>query len=80
MIATQISAREDFCRRVLELTDEDFTQIKQHFDDMLQHIMSPHIPNLETAAAIREGRAGNVKSAKTMEEFFEAMRQDDEDD
>ena len=80
MTATQISARENFCRRVLELPDEDFFQIKQYLDDMLPHIMSPHIPNPETAAAIREGRDGNVKSAKTMKEFFEAMCRDDEDD
>ena len=40
----------------------------------------PHIPNVETAAAIREGRAGNVKSAATLEEFFAEMRKDDEDD
>ena len=50
----QISEREDFYRRVLELPDEGFSQIKQYLDDMLPHLMSSHIPNDETIAAIKE--------------------------
>ena len=38
----------------------------------------PHMPNAETAAAIREGRAGKVKSAATLEEFFAEMQKDNE--
>ena len=40
----------------------------------------PHIPNAETAASIREGRAGKVKSAATLEEFFAEMYKDNEGD
>jgi len=73
MTVTQIRAREDFCRRVLELPDEVFFQIKQCLDDMLPHIMSSHIPNTETAAVIEELRSGKGYTAHSIEELMAAL-------
>lgn len=78
MTATQIKAREDFCRRVLDLSDENFFQINKYLDDMLPHIMSSHIPNAETAAAIEELRAGKGRATHSMEELMAALH--DEND
>ena len=63
MTASQIEAREDFYRRVLDLPDEGFSQIRQYLEDMLPHFMSSHIPNEETQEAMAELRAG--KGEKT---------------
>ena len=80
MTTTQIEARDDFCRRVLELPDEDFSRIKQYFDDMLPHIISSHIPNAETIAAMEELRAGRGYKANSVEELMAALHDDDEND
>ena len=80
MTTTQIKAREDFCRCVLELPDENFSQIKQYLDDMLPHIMSSHIPNAETIAAIKELRAGKGYKAHSVEELMAALHDDNEND
>jgi hypothetical protein len=73
MTNTQTAVREDFCRRVLELPEEGFTQLMQYLDDILPHIISSHIPNAETREAIEELCAGKGKQARNLEEFFEAM-------
>ena len=79
MGVTRINAREDFCRRVLELPDENFSQINQYLDDMLPHIMSSHVPNAETAAAIEELRTGRGNTAHSVEELLAALH-DEKDD
>jgi hypothetical protein len=40
---------------------------------------SPHIPNIETAAAIRDGRAGKVKSFSSIEALLADLRNDNDD-
>ena len=69
-MTTQISIREDFCRRVLELPDEGFFQIKQYLDDILPHILSSHIPNAETQEAIAELLAGKGKRFSSIEDLI----------
>ena len=39
----------------------------------------PHIPNAETAAAIREGRAGNIKNFSSVEALLADLRNDIDD-
>ena len=39
----------------------------------------PHIPNEETAAAILEGRAGNVKSFNSIDALLADLRNDNDD-
>ena len=79
MITAQFEAREDFCRRVLELADEDFLHIKQYLDDMLPHVMSSHIPNAETIAAMEELRAGKGHTAHSIEELMASLHDENND-
>ena len=39
----------------------------------------PHIPNAETASAIREGRAGNTKSFHSIEALLADLKNDNDD-
>ena len=59
----------DFLKSILRTSDEPLRH-----DDYL-----PHIPNAETAAAIREGRAGNVKRFSSVAALMEDLRNDKDD-
>ena len=82
---TQTAERQELQRVIDALPDDsiiairDFVKSLRPSEESTDDGYLPHIPNAETAAAIREGRAGKVKSAKTMEEFYTAMRENDED-
>ena len=80
MTVAQIEAREDFCRRILELPDEGFLHVKQYFDDMLPHLMSSHIPNEETAAALRESAdmRNLIGPFNNVEDFMKSLLSDDD--
>ena len=79
---TQAAERQELLREIDALPDDSVAVVL----DLIRGLRRsddgylPHIPNAETAAAIREARAGKVKSAATLEEFFAEMRKDDEDD
>ena len=79
---TQTAERQELYKMIDALPDDSVIAMR----DLIRSLRPstddgylPHIPNAETAAAIREGRAGKVESAKTLEEFYTAMREDDED-
>jgi hypothetical protein len=52
MTVAQLTVKEDLCRRILDLPDEDFGLVKQYVDDL-----EAHEPNEETIAAMKDVKA-----------------------
>ena len=79
---TQTAERQELLQTINALPDDSVIAMLNLIKSLQVNDdgFPPHIPNAETAAAIREGRAGKVKSAKTIEEFFAEMHKDDEND
>ena len=86
-MTTQMAERQEL-QRVIDTLPDDSVVIMLDFARNLRTRMEtidiedgflPHIPNAETAAAIREGRAGNVKSFSSVDALLADLRNDNDD-
>ena len=86
-MTTQTAERRELQRVIDTLPDDgvvamlDFARgLRTHMETVdTEDGFLPHIPNAETAAAIREGRAGNVKSFNSVDALLADLRNDNDD-
>ena len=86
-MTTRTAERQELYKMIDTLPDDSVAAMLDFARSLSTHMETidtedgflPHIPNAKTAAAIREGRAGKVKSFHSIDELLADLRNDNDD-
>jgi hypothetical protein len=78
-MTTQTIDREELYQTIDGLPDDAVERLASYAAFLRYENDKPHIPNTETAAAIRDGRAGKVKSFHNVDALLADLRNDNDD-